>query len=115
MELCTALALPRPARASSPPPAELLSPQSPAARPVNLVDIPGHPRVRDTWLAWEKSAQGIVFLVDAVDFLPHKSAIAECVWWFKLEGLHKVLSGVPLPSLAVGNLVISTWLDACTV
>lgn len=54
-------------------------PQSPAARPVTLVDVPGHPRVRDTWLAWEKSAQGIVFLVDAVDFLPQKSAIAECV------------------------------------
>ncbi|KFM23894.1 Signal recognition particle receptor subunit beta [Auxenochlorella protothecoides] len=88
------------ARASSPPPAELLSPQSPAARPVNLVDIPGHPRVRDTWLAWEKSAQGIVFLVDAVDFLPHKSAIAEQLYDVLT---HPSVVGRRLPILLVCN------------
>ncbi|KAL6768526.1 SRP2 [Auxenochlorella protothecoides x Auxenochlorella symbiontica] len=78
----------------------LASDKSPAARPVNLVDIPGHPRVRDTWLAWEKSAQGIVFLVDAVDFLPHKSAIAEQLYDVLT---HPSVVGRRLPILLVCN------------
>lgn len=47
------------------------------ARPVTLVDVPGHLRVRDAWTGWVKDTQGIVFVVDATDFLPHKTSIAE--------------------------------------
>lgn len=47
------------------------------ARPVTLVDVPGHLRVRDAWTGWVKGTQGIVFVVDATNFLPHRTAIAE--------------------------------------
>lgn len=52
--------------------------QSTAARPVRVVDIPGHPRVRgsvDSYL--EKGAGGVVFVVDSVEFMPKKTDAAE--------------------------------------
>jgi len=44
---------------------------------VNLVDIPGHPRVRRNFERFVDSARGIIFVVDAVDFLPNKTETAE--------------------------------------
>lgn len=44
-----------------------------------LVDVPGHPRVRGEWESHLPTSRGIVFLVDGVNFLPIKTAVAECV------------------------------------
>ncbi len=49
-----------------------------APRPVVLVDIPGHPRVRYGQLErYAERAAGVVFLVDSVDFMPRKTEAAE--------------------------------------
>lgn len=56
----------------------LCTEKSTAARPVRVVDIPGHPRVRgsvDSYL--EKGAGGVVFVVDSVEFMPKKTDAAE--------------------------------------
>ena len=50
----------------------------PNARPARILDVPGHPRLRSR--AFDEhvnAARGIVFLVDAVDFMPKKSEVAE--------------------------------------
>ncbi|KAK9842265.1 hypothetical protein WJX81_003543 [Elliptochloris bilobata] len=44
---------------------------------VRMVDVPGHPRVRSRFEQYADRACGIIFVVDAVDFLPHKTEIAE--------------------------------------
>ena len=48
-----------------------------AARPLDLVDIPGHPRVRGAVDRYAKSAAGLVFVLDSVDFMPKKTEAAE--------------------------------------
>eukprot|EP00887_Chlorella_sp_A99_P002206 scaffold21.g2206.t1 len=48
-----------------------------AARPLTLIDIPGHPRLRGKFDSYVDRARGIVFLVDSVDFMPKKAAVAE--------------------------------------
>jgi len=48
-----------------------------SARPVRLVDIPGHPRLRREFDRYANSARGVVFLIDAVDFMPKKTDAAE--------------------------------------
>lgn len=45
---------------------------------MQLVDVPGHPRVRGGFQAHVAAARGIVFVLDSVDFLPHKTETAEC-------------------------------------
>ncbi|KAI3424957.1 hypothetical protein D9Q98_008338 [Chlorella vulgaris] len=60
-----------------------------SARPVQLVDIPGHPRVRGQVERYAGRAAGVVFVVDSVDFMPRKTEAA--------EQLFEVLSA---PSLA---------------
>lgn len=47
------------------------------ATAVHLVDVPGHPRVRRAFERHLPSVRGIVFVVDALDFLPHKTETAE--------------------------------------
>ncbi len=42
------------------------------------MDVPGHPRVRRGFQAHLPSARGVVFVLDSVDFLPHKTETAEC-------------------------------------
>lgn len=44
---------------------------------VRVVDVPGHPRVRSRFEQYADRACGVVFVVDAVDFLPHKTEVAE--------------------------------------
>ncbi|CAI7791061.1 unnamed protein product, partial [Closterium sp. NIES-53] len=41
---------------------------NPRARPVHMVDLPGHPRLRSLGAPFLSRACGIVFLVDALDF-----------------------------------------------
>ena len=41
------------------------------------MDIPGHPKVRGTAAQFFSSAKAVVFLVDAVDFMAQKTAVAE--------------------------------------
>lgn len=49
----------------------------PNARPVQLVDVPGHPRVRGAADRYADRAAGVVFVVDSVDFMPRKTEAAE--------------------------------------
>mmetsp|Transcript_17434 Transcript_17434/g.52270 ORF Transcript_17434/g.52270 Transcript_17434/m.52270 type:complete len:172 (-) Transcript_17434:920-1435(-) len=46
-------------------------------RGMHLVDVPGHPRVRGAFERYLGGVRGIVFVVDAVDFLPHTTETAE--------------------------------------
>ena len=67
---------------SEPPthrPPALAYPQAtrPGARPVVVVDIPGHPRVRGALEGYAARAAGVVFVVDSVDFMPRKIEVAE--------------------------------------
>ena len=55
-----------------------LAGEAPGARPVLLVDVPGHPRVRGAAERYAERAAGVVFLVDSVDFMPRKAEAAEC-------------------------------------
>ena len=49
----------------------------PSARPIHIVDIPGHPRLRHVFDVHAPSARGVVFVVDSVDFMPKKAEVAE--------------------------------------
>lgn len=51
--------------------------QGSGARPVTLVDVPGHPRVRGKLESYLDHARGVVFVVDSVDFMPKKTETAE--------------------------------------
>lgn len=48
-----------------------------ATRPVLLVDVPGHPRVRGDAERYADRAAGVVFVLDSVDFMPKKTEAAE--------------------------------------
>ncbi|KAL4427612.1 hypothetical protein ABPG75_001701 [Micractinium tetrahymenae] len=48
-----------------------------AKKPFQLVDIPGHPRVRGQMERHAERAAGVVFVVDSVDFMPRKTEAAE--------------------------------------
>ena len=61
--------------------------QSGKAGSVRIVDVPGHPRVRIRFEQYADRACGVVFLVDAVDFLPHKTEVAEQLYEARFEGL----------------------------
>lgn len=46
-------------------------------RSVEVVDIPGHPKVRGEATRFYARTKAILFLVDAVDFMAQKTAVAE--------------------------------------
>lgn len=46
-------------------------------KPVHLVDVPGHSRLRPKLDEYLPKAAGIVFVVDALEFLPNCRAAAE--------------------------------------
>lgn len=46
---------------------------------VHFVDLPGHPRLKHKVDNYIRAAAGIVFVLDATDFLPHTKDIAEWV------------------------------------
>ena len=61
------------------------------------MDVPGHPRVRGSFRAHLAAARGVVFVLDSVDFLPHKTETAECA--LPTCTLHRQ-AGVPRQGLA---------------
>lgn len=44
---------------------------------VQLVDIPGHAKVRSRFESYIQDARGVVYVVDSVDFMGQKTAVAE--------------------------------------
>ena len=42
-----------------------------------LIDVPGHPKVRGKGVQLYNTARAILFLVDAVDFMAQKTMVAE--------------------------------------
>lgn len=46
-------------------------------KPVHIVDVPGHPKLRPQLEELLPKSCCLVFLVDALDFMPHKEAAAE--------------------------------------
>lgn len=48
-------------------------------KPVHVVDVPGHSRLRPKVDEYLSQAAGIVFVVDAVEFLPNLCAASEYV------------------------------------
>ena len=48
-----------------------------AGKVVDLVDVPGHPKVRGKAVQFYSRATKIMFLVDAVDFMAQKTDVAE--------------------------------------
>lgn len=51
--------------------------QDGVSKPIQLVDLPGHPTLRRKFDEYIDKARGIIFLVDGVDFLPNKTETAE--------------------------------------
>lgn len=48
-------------------------------KPVHIVDVPGHSRLRPKLDEFLPQAAGIVFVVDALEFLPNVRAASEYV------------------------------------
>lgn len=71
-----------------------------SARPIHVVDIPGHPRLRHVFDVHAPSARGVVFLVDSVDFMPKKAEVAEQLYDVLT---HPVIAGRRLPVLLACN------------
>ena len=81
---CAAVSAAPPSHRRPPaPPSALLLCRAPqaagcgGARPVQLADIPGHPRVRGQLERYAERAAGVVFVIDSVDFMPRKTEAAE--------------------------------------
>ena len=55
----------------------LLGEQAQEVKPVKIVDVPGHPKVRGRFLEHIDGARGIVYVVDSVDFMGQKTTVAE--------------------------------------
>lgn len=72
----------------------------PSARPIHIIDIPGHPRLRTVFDVHAPSARGVVFLVDSVDFMPKKSEVAEQLYDVIT---HPVIAGRRVPVLLACN------------
>lgn len=51
--------------------------QNGKTKPVHIVDVPGHSRVRSEVDKYLPQAAGIVFVVDALEFLPNCRAASE--------------------------------------
>ncbi|KAJ8769896.1 hypothetical protein K2173_008978 [Erythroxylum novogranatense] len=49
-------------------------------KPVHLVDVPGHSRLRPKLEEFLPQASGIIFLVDALEFLPNLRAVTEYLY-----------------------------------
>ncbi|XP_058091848.1 uncharacterized protein LOC131237849 [Magnolia sinica] len=49
-------------------------------KPVHVVDVPGHSRLRPKLDGFLPQAAGLVFVVDALDFLPNCRAVAEYLY-----------------------------------
>jgi signal recognition particle receptor subunit beta len=54
--------------------------KNPKARPVHIVDVPGHPRLRSKVESTLPQCRGVVFVVDAADFLSQLRPCAELLF-----------------------------------
>ena len=59
------------------PTSALFGEQAQKVKPVQLVDVPGHPKVRSRFEGHIEGARGIIFVVDSVDFMGQKTTVAE--------------------------------------
>ncbi|XP_061372752.1 uncharacterized protein LOC133315191 [Gastrolobium bilobum] len=55
-------------------------------KPVHIVDVPGHSRLRPKLDDYLSQAAGIVFVVDALDFLPNCRAVSEYLYDLLTKG-----------------------------
>jgi Signal recognition particle receptor beta subunit len=60
-------------------------------RAVQLVDVPGHPRMAHVFEERVPAAAGVVFVIDAAGFVRRKGEIAR---WAPLSAVHGESSGV---------------------
>ncbi|CAN6454424.1 unnamed protein product [Victoria cruziana] len=49
-------------------------------KPVHIVDVPGHSRLRPKLDEFLPEAAGVIFIIDALDFLPNIQAVAEYLY-----------------------------------
>ncbi|KAL5981556.1 hypothetical protein ACLOJK_015618, partial [Asimina triloba] len=49
-------------------------------KPVHVVDVPGHPRLRPKLDEFLPQAAGLIFIVDSLDFLPNCQIVAEYLY-----------------------------------
>ncbi|VFQ82261.1 unnamed protein product [Cuscuta campestris] len=64
-------------------------------RPVRVVDVPGHPRLRPTLDGFLPLTAGVVFVVDSIDFLPNLRAASEYLYDI-LTHAHVVKRKIPV-------------------
>lgn len=76
-------------------------PASCRATTVQLVDVPGHPRVRQAFERYASRVCGIIFVVDALDFLPHTAATGEQL--YEILTCRQLLCHRKLPLLLAAN------------
>jgi signal recognition particle receptor subunit beta len=55
----------------------LTDPDSEATKPLTLVDLPGHPRLKDEMKKYIKTADAVIFVVDIVGLVRNAGVIAE--------------------------------------
>lgn len=49
----------------------------PGSKPINIVDVPGHPRIRDQFRDYLSDAKFVAFVVDASTVSRNAAAVAE--------------------------------------
>eukprot|EP00250_Pteridium_aquilinum_P019162 c24324_g1_i2 orf=375-1157(+) len=76
------------------------------AKPVRLVDVPGHMKLRAKLDEFLTEAGGIIFLVDAADFMPNVRAISEY--------LYDILSKAWVVKYKVPVLIVANKTDKVT-
>lgn len=59
-----------------------------------LIDIPGHPKVRGKAAQFYSTARAVLFLVDAVDFMAQKTMVAE--YLFEVQPISYLTAKKPI-------------------
>ncbi|PSS13599.1 Signal recognition particle receptor subunit beta like [Actinidia chinensis var. chinensis] len=75
-------------------------------KPVHIVDVPGHSRLRPKLDAFLPQAAGIVFVVDALQFLPNCRAASEY--------LYEILTGASVVRKKIPVLILCNKVDKVT-
>eukprot|EP00873_Tetraselmis_striata_P008116 jgi/Tetstr1/428380/TSEL_018414.t1 len=69
-------------------------------KPMRLVDLPGHPRLRRRLDGFVAGVKGVVFMVDSADFMPH---IRDCAEYMYEVLSHPALARARVPLLLACN------------
>lgn len=72
------------------PDTEVVTQEGGKERTCELIDIPGHAKVRGTATQFYSAAKAVLFLVDAVDFMAQKTSVAEHL--YEVDFTQKVLA-----------------------